>query len=149
MTPPYQRIVLAFDGSAEAEDALGRAVEMARDWSAHLTIITVYHQTVPLTFGFSPMPSDVWSVDEGRASHRILQDAVRKAEAAGLRDVQGVLVKGYPSEEILQCVEREHADLVVMGSRGRTSVGRLLLGSVSDAVVHHARVAVLVVRPLT
>lgn len=149
MNPPYQRIVLAFDGSSGAGDALDRAIEMALSWSARLTIVTVYHPHVPLTFGLGPVTPDVWSVDEGRALNRILEDAVRKAEGAGVRDVRGILVKGYPPEEILRCVEEEHADLVVMGSRGRTPMGRLLLGSVSDVVVHHAHVAVLVVRPLT
>jgi nucleotide-binding universal stress UspA family protein len=140
---------MAFDGSSGAVDALGRAIEMALSWSAHLTIVTVYHQPVPLAFGFGPVvPPDVWSVDEGRAANRILKDAVKKAEAAGVREVEGILVKGYPSEEILRCLEADHADLVVMGSRGRSPVGRLLLGSVSDAVVHHAHVDVLIVRPV-
>lgn len=148
MSSPYHRIVVAFDGSTGAKDALDRAIEMALGWSAHLTILTVFYQAVPLTFGFSPVSPDVVPLEEGKTLNRILQGAVRKAEEAGVREVQGILLTGYPSEELLRHVDKEHADLIVMGSRGRSPVDRLLLGSVSDAVVHHAKVAVLVVRPV-
>jgi nucleotide-binding universal stress UspA family protein len=55
--------------------------------------------------------------------------------------------EGDPGDSIAAAVEAEHADLVVVGTRGRSGAERMLLGSVSDHVVRHAECPVLVVRP--
>jgi len=55
--------------------------------------------------------------------------------------------EGQPGEAIVAAAESEGADLVVVGTHGRSVIGRLLLGSVSEYVVRHSRVPVMVVRP--
>ena len=62
-------------------------------------------------------------------------------------DAAYLTFEGQPGEAIVQAAEAEAADMVVVGAHGRTVVGRLLLGSVSEFLVRHARVPVLVVHP--
>ncbi len=149
MTAPFRQVVAAYDASPQAEDALDRAVEMARSWSIPLVLVAVFERPSLLVLGPAlPIPPDPLGDEQQKALGAALQRAVDQARSRGASEVRGVLREGHPSEEILRFLEGEHADLVVMGSRGRSPVGRLLLGSVSDAVVHHARCAVLIVRPL-
>jgi len=150
MSEPFRHIVVAYDGSAQARMALDRAIDMARTWSSRLTIVTVYQPPILWTAGpmmgpmISPQPP---GEAETKTLNEVLNQAVQTAEERGVSDVRGELLQDHPAEAILSLVDQEHADLVVMGSRGLSTTTRLLLGSVSDAVIHHARVAVFVVRP--
>jgi nucleotide-binding universal stress UspA family protein len=76
----------------------------------------------------------------------LLSKARGKAKKAGVRDVDTVQLKGHVSETVLAYIESHRVDLLVMGSRGLSTSSRFLLGSVSDAVVHHALCPVLIVR---
>ncbi|MCI4361140.1 MAG: universal stress protein, partial [Thermoplasmata archaeon] len=66
--------------------------------------------------------------------------------AEGLSSVTGVCLEGVIVDEIIGHLEQSPADLLVIGSRGLSTAKRLLLGSVSDAIVHHATCPVLIVR---
>jgi len=146
MSEPFQHILVAYDGSSEARLALDRAIDLARSWSSRLTIVTVYQP--PILWSVGPMiPPEPPGEADRKALGDILGQAVETAKARGVTNVRGELLEDHPAEAILTFASGEHVDLVVMGSRGRSAAPRLLLGSVSDAVIHHARVAVLVVRP--
>jgi nucleotide-binding universal stress UspA family protein len=154
MSEPFHHIVVAYDGSAQARMALDRAIDMARTWASRLTIVMVYQPPILWPAGpmmgamMGPMPSpEPPSEDVKKTLNEVLRLAVQTAEERGVSNVRGELLQDHPAEAILSVVDHEHADLVVMGSRGQSTTTRLLLGSVSDAVIHHARVAVLVVRP--
>jgi nucleotide-binding universal stress UspA family protein len=56
------------------------------------------------------------------------------------------VVEGYPADKICEIAEREHYDMIVLGSKGRSAIGRFLMGSISDRVVHHAHCSVCVVK---
>lgn len=147
MSDPFRHIAVAYDGSSQARMALDRAIDLARSGSSRLTIVTVYQ--APITWASGPMVAPEPPGEAERAAlEEVLREAVRTAQERGLSDARGELLQGHPAEAILSFVDQEHVDLVVMGSRGQSAGVRLLLGSVSDAVIHHARVAVLVVRPL-
>jgi nucleotide-binding universal stress UspA family protein len=147
---PFRHILVAYDGSGQARAALDRAIDLARASSAHLTIVAVYQLPVIWTTGMSTGPllsPEPPAEPERKAMNEVLQQAVQAAREGGVSDVRGELLQGHPAEAILSLVDQERADLIVMGSRGQSTTTRLLLGSVSDAVVHHAQVAVLIVRP--
>ena len=61
--------------------------------------------------------------------------------------VTGLVRAGYPAEEILAAAEEEHADMIVMGTHGRTGFDRMLFGSVAEKVVMAAACPVLTVKP--
>ncbi len=72
---------------------------------------------------------------------------MKRATKAGVASVTGVTYEGVVADEILSHLERHPTDLLVVGSRGLSMAKRILLGSVSTAVVTHAPCPVLVVRP--
>lgn len=120
------KILLAHDGRDHSECALASAAELARGAAAHVTILTV--------------------VPDGRFPR--VRDSVARAQV--LLTEQGVdssvlTEHGHAANEIVRVAEDGRYDLIVVGSRGRSPVGELLLGSVSHAVVRKAPCAVLVV----
>ena len=76
----------------------------------------------------------------------ILLEVVRNARIAGA-SAEFLIWTGDPGNSLVAAAEAEHADLLVVGTRGRSGAERMLLGSVSDHLVHHAGCPVLVVRP--
>lgn len=139
------RILLATDGSPSAESATREAVELARATGWPLTIATAWH--LPVTgFAYEPLvvvPDVEETVREG--ARGALAAAAEAARAVGI-EPETVLLDGVPADEICELAERREASLVVIGSHGWGPVRRLLFGSVSAAVLHHAPCPVLVVR---
>lgn len=128
-----ERIVAASDGSECAEHALRAAVELARACQATVTIVFV-----------APYPPH--STDAAiRMRDAVRRQVERVCEPLGM-NVELREEHGHPAEIIATFADREKADLIALGSRGLGGFRRLLLGSVSDAVLHHARCSVLIVR---
>lgn len=78
-------------------------------------------------------------------SDRILADAARTADSAGVADVEKVSVSGDAARQIVATAGSVGADMIVLGRRGLSGIAELLLGSVSHKVMHHANVDVLIV----
>lgn len=139
------RILLATDGSPPAERATREAVALAQATGWPLTIVTVWH--LPVTgFAYEPLVM-VPEVEETvrESAQQALDAASEMARAAGI-EPEVALLDGVPADEICGLAERGGATLVVIGSHGWGPVRRLLFGSVSSAVLHHAPCPVLVVR---
>ncbi len=139
------RILLATDGSPSAEAATREAVELARATGWPLTILTVWH--IPVTgFAYEPLVSvpEVAEAVQQRAQ-LALDTAAATARAAGLQP-DALLVEGLPAHDICELARERAATLIVIGSHGWGTVQRLLFGSVSAGVLHHAPCPVLVVR---
>lgn len=136
---------MAVDGSAHANRALEFAIDLARKYSAALTIAAVAPLTAYVATTEPWIPTEVL---EGEVKHyrTILDQSVAQAKAAGLAGVTGVILEGHITEELVGFVEKNPVDLLVMGSRGLSTTKRLLLGSTSDEVLHHVSCPVLIVR---
>ncbi|MCI4348487.1 MAG: universal stress protein [Thermoplasmata archaeon] len=146
MTFPPKRLTVAIDGSAYADHGLTFAIDLAKRYEATLTILTVA-PLVPMFVGPTEqwVPSDV-PVAEVEHYRGVVDKAVRRAESEGLAGVTGLALEGVVVDELLGHVEEHPPDLLILGSRGLSTAKRLLLGSVSDAVMHHVRCPVLIVR---
>jgi nucleotide-binding universal stress UspA family protein len=141
--PRYRRILLATDGSRHAEVAEGHALALARDAGAVLTAVYVIDSPMAFRLGIHKDEALAEMRAEGR---RALEAFGERAATAGVE--HGVaLGEGRPGQAILHEAETLPADLIVIGSQGQGALGDLLLGSVSQYVLHHARVPVCVVRP--
>jgi nucleotide-binding universal stress UspA family protein len=81
-----------------------------------------------------------------KVGEEILRGAKEKAERKGVTDVESELVEGDPAEVILQAIEKDRADMVIMGMRGLGEVAGMLLGSVSYKVNHLAPCTCVTVR---
>lgn len=138
---PFQTILLATDLTAASREATERAIELARRLGARLLIVNVLEKRRLVGGGAHER------VDQARAEREAhLVMVVRDARAAGVT-AEFLVWEGDPGSSIAAAAEAEHADLVVVGTRGRSGAGRMFLGSVSDHVVRHAGCPVLVVRP--
>ncbi len=139
--PRVETIILATDLSAASAAATEQAIELASRLEARLLVVHVVGSTRQIGgFGRSSRPE----TREERA--RSAQAVVFEARATGV-DATFILWEGEPGSGILSVAESESADLIIVGSHGRGTVGRYFLGSVSDYIVHHASCPVLVVRP--
>jgi nucleotide-binding universal stress UspA family protein len=143
----FRRITVAIDGSPHGAAALESAVDLALKYESELVILSVAPLVPVYVVSSEPyLPSAV--PDAELAPYRtIVKEAVKHAEAAGVSSVTGVCEQGVIVDEVLNHLERHPTDLLVVGSRGLSTARRLLLGSVSTALVTHAPCAVLVVRP--
>ena len=139
--PPIRTILLATDLTAASREATERAVELASRLEARLLIVNVLEKR-RLSGGGSHE-----RVDQARSEREsMLVNVVRSAREAGAT-AEFLVWEGDPGDSIAAAAEAEHADIVVVGTRGRSGAERMLLGSVSDHVVRHADCPVLVVRP--
>ena len=142
----FPKITVSTDGSAFGQQAVDVAIDLAKKYGSKLAIVSVA-PLVPL-YVSSAEPWVPTEVPPSETDHyrTVLNAAVKRAEDAGLPDVTGVLLEGVVVDEIIAHVEHHPTSLLVIGSRGLSTAKRLLLGSVSDAVLHHLKVPVLVVR---
>jgi nucleotide-binding universal stress UspA family protein len=137
-------ILLATDGSREAELARATAVDLANSTNSELHVVTV----AP---GYPSYDvRNPYVVERLREqAEDILNAEAEKIEREGGKVAEKHLriAERYRAQQIVQVAEDIEAGLIVMGSRGLGGVRRALIGSVSDSVVRHAHCPVLVVRP--
>ena len=144
------RILLATDGSPEAERALGTAATLSEKLDAELHLVSVEPMPDPLSWPeartMSPeLRGDIRERAE-EAARTKLDAEVEKVKRMGVDDPILHPVAGRPDAEIVHVAEEVGAGLVVVGSRGFGPVRRAVMGSVSLSVVHHSHGSVLVVR---
>ena len=120
----YTRILVGTDGSPTAQMAVDRAVEMARTLGATLTVLTASR----------PEPGE----------RLMAQERARLADTGV--DLETKVVEKDPATALLDEVEHGRYDLLVVGNKGMTGVGRFFLGSVPNKVSHHVNTSLLIVR---
>jgi len=138
-------ITVGVDGSAHSAHALEWAIKEASVRHAPVTVVTVH--TVPMSgWTGSPitLPQDATDEEKAeKAAEELTQKAISKLDGAQPSSVTVRAVSGFPAQELIEASRT--ADLVVVGSRGAGGFARLLIGSVSSQVVHHAHCPVVVV----
>ena len=141
----FERIIVPVDGSEVAKRAAKKALDLAQ--LSDIRVVAMHVINVP----------DLPSLDAypGALRYQEMQDFIHKEGQSYLDEIEelgnqmGVkvskkLVEGHPAEEIIK-VARED-DLIVMGSKGRTGLDRLLMGSVAENVARHSSCPVMIVR---
>jgi nucleotide-binding universal stress UspA family protein len=129
-----ETIVVGIDGSDDGQRALAWAVDEARRRGAVLEAVHAWELTA----------SDTMAPDPAGGARSVLASSLAEIESAGV-EVHPRLVEGRPAPSLLRAAAE--ADLLVVGSRGRSEVAAVILGSVSSACVHHAGCPVVVVPP--
>ena len=136
----YRKILVAYDGSPSARNALSLASQLARgdkSWIKVLAVVPPYQGDLEL-IGVS----DIKEAIAGPGQEML-------AEARNLADREGIsiltnLEQGEPYEQIVQVAEEENCDLIIMGRRGKNKMERELMGSVTARVIGHTGKDVLV-----
>jgi len=134
-----EKILLATDGSEDAARATEAASDLARKSGAELHVVHVWHDVR----GFA---HDFVRRELRRQGQEILDEHVERIRAAGSDVAKAHLRKGRTSNEVIALSEEIGAGLLVVGSRGLGTVRRILMGSQSEEIVHHAQIPVLVLR---
>ena len=144
MIPVFTNVLIALDGSPAGQKALDRAVEMARAGTTKLHAAYIVETGL-----FSSLPTDntveiMYNVlqKEGEA---VLDKAKTDAAAHGVT-LTTHLKFGHAGSEIISLADKIKADLIIVGSHGKSQTDRLLIGSVSTFIVTHSRVSTMVVR---
>jgi nucleotide-binding universal stress UspA family protein len=141
-----ETIVVGVDGSPCARDALARAANEATLRGARLRVVCAW-QVPPAAYagGFTPPIDEATFTGLRENAEAVVREAV--AEVHRMQPsvpCEGEVLEGQPAEVLL--AEARDASLIVVGNRGHGGFASLLLGSVSQQVVHHADCPVLVVR---
>lgn len=141
---PQRKILIATDGSETSEKAADFGIETLRFGGAKVYAVYVIDTT-----SYGSVPEDERWSKKVEQFEEIGHDATtyveEKAKAAGM-EVESVLLNGKPAEEIVNFAEEQNVDMIVVGSLGKSGIKRVVLGSVSEKIVRHAKVPVLVVR---
>jgi nucleotide-binding universal stress UspA family protein len=139
IVPP--RVLLATDGSSEAELAATTAVDLAKSTDSELHVVHVGEYLPTILAQTEEEPAQL-----EREARELLDEQVRRIEGAEGTVKEAHLRLGRADEEIVDVADSVGAGLIVMGSRGRGRLRRALMGSVSDSVVRHAHCPVTIVR---
>lgn len=136
----FKHILVPVDFSPSSDHALDLGLEIARANDAELTVVHVVY-TPPTYYaaaaeGFAP------DIDLEREARELLDVRVARVKETHQK-VSSLIANGQPWRKIIEAVRTSGADLVVMGTHGRTGIARVLLGSVAEKVVRTAPVPVL------
>ena len=139
----FTHLLVALDGSPLAARAVDTAVSLARDLQAQLAFVYV------IDLGTGPSPEG--GLPPGAVLAEIRQDARSTLDAAVAHapsdpPAWSFLKEGKPATEIVAAAKEWGADLILIGTHGRAGIGRVVLGSVAQAVLHQAPCPVLMIK---
>lgn len=140
-----RRILIATDGSEAANEAADFGIEMIGCSGAKIYAVYVIdtspYRSIPL--------DEIWSKETLDEFERAGYEATSYIEKIGKdagAEVESRVLKGHPAEKILNFAEDNNIDMIIVGSLGKSRYERVLVGSVSEKIIRHAKVPVLVVR---
>lgn len=144
------KIILAIDGSAHSQDAIEEVARRPWPSPSTLRILSVIQPYTPPATEVVLASATLEQIGQRQAqeAEQLTQHARERLAASGL-PVETAVREGDPRTAIVDAADEWQADLIVVGSHGRTGLTRLVLGSVAQAVVAHAHCSVEVVRRRT
>ena len=143
----YQNILVPVDGSETSYAAVAQAAELAKAFGGKITVVQVLALDPYIAAEYISATQTNYLIERARTSVlKTLEEAAAKFSDLGI-PVEAKLLEGQVvHREIIKEAETSKADLIVIGSHGRTGLKRLFLGSVAQSVLGEAHIPVLVVR---
>jgi len=138
----FERIIVPLDGSSLAEQILDHAVELYRCLDMELILVRAYNPSFP---GSTIRMKEVSAIVR-EAAENYLKDMQQRLQAKGLKKVSYKALHGVPAEQITDFALETPNSLTAMCTHGRHGIGRWLLGSVTESVIHSSEEPVLVIR---
>lgn len=137
----WKRILLATDGSKYSQDAVDRAIDLAKSYKADLLVLSVVN--VP-----SELFAKTQSILEGLSikAKGFVENVMKNAESMGIK-TSIFVIEGDAYQVITDLARKEKAEMIIMGSHGRTGFKKLIMGSVTEEVISHTSCPVLIVYP--
>ncbi|MBX3267579.1 MAG: universal stress protein [Acidobacteria bacterium] len=145
------KILLATDGSAQSQAAIDMLKNFSFKSGDEMKIVSVVDMAVPMAIdiygGYLPDTTEMEKTAREHAEKVLSETCERLEGICKNLTVTSDVLFGSPESRIVETAEEWGSDLIVVGSHGYSRWERLLLGSVSQSVVHHAPCSVMVVRP--
>lgn len=143
----FKSIVVATDGSTYSAAAASEAIGIAKRNNAKLTVIAVVPADIAMVtdIDFAAIEREKLADQEMLAAEKNAKAVKEAAQKAGV-DAQAFVMSGKPADAIIEIARDKSADLIVVGSHGRTGLDRLLMGSVAERVIVMSSCAVLAVK---
>jgi nucleotide-binding universal stress UspA family protein len=156
----FDTIIVPLDGSELAETVLEPAAELARKFEGRLVLLQAVESLAQRQI---QPPAMMESPAAAAANFELIERAVKAERAAaeqyltGIRErlrgeglsVDAMIAEGDAADSILRLAEEQNASLIAMSTHGRGGLGRLVFGSVADAVMRRSHVPILLLRPAT
>lgn len=138
-------IMLATDGSPSAEAATHEAIDLAKHLGVPLLAVSVEHESVPAYgyYGYAEVVTEMRKAEHERVE-QVLEVVRHRAREADV-ECETLPLEGLPARGICETAAKRDVRLIIIGAHGWNRIGRLIHGSVSTYVLHHAPVPVLVV----
>jgi nucleotide-binding universal stress UspA family protein len=140
-----RHILVALDFNPISEHALDYAVDLAEKLGARVTVLHVYSLAVLMALDGEYLPTADGASNKAEEAQRHL-DAALAPYASRKVEIRGVLRVGEAGEEVCAQAKELGADLIVVGTHGRGAIGRALLGSVAQSILHASSIPVLTIR---
>jgi nucleotide-binding universal stress UspA family protein len=141
----YERVIVGYDGSDNAQRALNRAIDLAKQSKAELRIVVVA-DTMSYAATASGGIYKRFNEQTKQNAINLASAALDAAKVAGVKEVYASDEEGQPADMILTLATEYKVNLIVVGRRGMRGLERFLMGSVSTAVINNAKCDVLVVK---
>lgn len=150
----YKHLVVAVDGSNTSLNALSHATELALVGKTKLTLVNVANPSEFMTLAPEFLQHESYEAAAVAQGSEVLSAAAEQAKAAGVEDVQTHLLvasKGARemAQELVDYADSQGADLLVLGTHGRTGLMHLLMGSFAETVMRQSHLPLLVIRSQT
>ncbi|TVP48521.1 MAG: universal stress protein [Halomonas sp.] len=144
----YTRILVPIDGSEHAKQALSVACKLLDSKASTLYLLHVPETltyTTTLVWGIGAVNAEATLAEREKAGEQLLQQAAMSAREQGVQQIEEILTQGDPVKVILDTAKSFDIDTIVMGSRGLSDLGSVVIGSVSHKVSHLAQCSVVTV----
>ncbi|MDI1472350.1 MAG: universal stress protein [Thermodesulfovibrio sp.] len=138
-----KKILVPTDGSANAEKAINKAIEMIKKEEAELIILNVAEDFCPV--GLDQMDCQTIRELVMKESKNIIASTLEKIKKEGI-NARGVVEVGAPAETIIDFAEKEKVDEIIIASHGRRGLKKFLMGSVAKKVLEGASCPVTVIK---
>ena len=141
-----KKILVPFDGSEYSEKAFEKALEIAAKFESKLTVMTVIQSKVSDSAGISLARLEEIQDEEEEIATTMLKRLEEPAKAKNVSFSIKIIHNPSSSDGIVSFAEANNVDLIVMGSHGRTGFRKIVLGSVANGVLGHAKCPVLIIK---
>lgn len=145
MEMKYKRILIAIDNSSYSMKAAKVGFSLAHILKATIGLLYVVDRTkevISADLGITPQQSQTVLLNE---AEQTIEQFVRLYN--GVDRIEHFTPEGFPDQEIINISKEWEADLIVMGTHGRTAIGKMLTGSVAEYVIRHSTIPVLITPP--
>lgn len=145
MEAHYKKILIAIDNSAHSMKAAKAGFALAHALKATIGLLYVVDKSkevISADLGITPQQSGTVLLNE---AEKTIEQYIRLYN--GVDRIERFTPEGFPEEEIINISKEWEADLIIMGTHGRTAIGKILTGSVAEYVIRHSTIPVLITPP--